>query len=41
MTDVLYIMLNVETIHYQRHTLGYDQTRIQEGLFAVVDRLIG
>mgnify|MGYP001034633116 CR=1 FL=1 len=40
LADVLYVMLNVETIHYQRHTLGYDQTRVIDGILRVADRLI-
>lgn len=39
LSDVLYVMVNVDTIHYQRHTLGYDLERIRAGLLDTFARL--
>lgn len=38
-TDVLYIMLDVNAIRFQRRHLGYDLPRIIAGLNATLDRL--
>lgn len=37
-TDVLYVMLDVVTIHYQTTTLGYDLSRIVDGLTLTLNR---
>jgi len=39
MTDILYVMLDVHTIYFQRTTLGYDTARIIEGLTSTVKSL--
>lgn len=39
LTDVLYIMLDVNTIRFQRHTRGYDVERIITGLHDTLERL--
>lgn len=39
--DVLYVMLNIETIEFQRRVLGYDGARIRQGLLATLDRFVG
>jgi AcrR family transcriptional regulator len=39
-SDVLYVMLDVNTIHFQKGTLGYDLARIIGGLLATLDRLL-
>ena len=38
--DVLYVMLDVQTQRFQRHTLHYDLERILRGLMATVDRIL-
>lgn len=38
LSDALYVMLNVETINYQRRTLGYDEERITAGVHDLVAR---
>lgn len=40
MTDVLYVMLNIDTIEFQRRALGYDGARIQRGLLTILNQLI-
>ncbi len=37
--DVLYIMLDVRTISFQRHQLGYSPQRILDGLNALIEKL--
>lgn len=37
--DVLYVMLDVMTIHYQYSLRGYDQTRIIDGLHSTMNAL--
>lgn len=39
-SDVLYVMLDVNTIHFQKRILGYDLERIRSGLCMTLDRLI-
>ena len=39
-SDMLYVMLHINTIHFQRNTLGYSVQRIQDGLQAAVDHLM-
>jgi hypothetical protein len=34
--DLLYIMLDAQTIRFQRQTLGYDQDKILDGLHATL-----
>ncbi len=41
MADGFYVLLDVQTIRFQRRTLGYDLARIKEGLSLMVDRLVG
>jgi AcrR family transcriptional regulator len=38
--DVLYMMVNINTINFQRHALHYSLERVIEGLWATVDRLL-
>jgi AcrR family transcriptional regulator len=38
-TDMLYVMLDVRTIHFQRTILGYDRDFIVDGLRRAVDKL--
>ncbi len=40
LTDLLYVMVDVRTIHFLRHARGYDMQRINDGLLAAVDRLL-
>jgi len=40
MTDVIYIMLDVSTIRFQRRALNYDKDRILNGLHETVNRFI-
>jgi len=40
LSDVLYVMLDVNTFSFQRHTLNYDVDRIISGLIDLVDRLL-
>ena len=40
-SDVLYVMVDVNTLHFQRQHHGYDLDRIISGLMAVVDQLAG
>jgi AcrR family transcriptional regulator len=40
-SDVLYIMLDVRTLHFQIVTVGHDMTRIVEGVLATLDKLVG
>jgi AcrR family transcriptional regulator len=40
MTDVIYVMLDVSTIRFQRRSLGYDKDRILGGLHEVLNRFI-
>jgi hypothetical protein len=37
--DVLYVMLDVQTIRFQRRVQGYDIERIVAGLHMMLDRL--
>ena len=39
MTDVLYVMIDVRTIYFQKQTLGYDTDRILDGLQTTLDQL--
>lgn len=39
--DVLYVMLDVQTIRFQRHTQRYDNQRIINGLVMTAERLLG
>jgi AcrR family transcriptional regulator len=39
-SDVLYVMVSVDTIHYQLHTLHYSEDRIREGVQTTLDRLV-
>lgn len=38
--DVLYVMLDVHTLYFQRETLGYDTTRIINGLISTLNSLV-
>ncbi len=38
--DVLYVMLDVQTLRFQRYTLGYDLERILDGMVTTIDRLL-
>lgn len=38
-TDLFYVMLDVHTLCFQRHTLGYDNTRILAGLRSTLQLL--
>lgn len=38
--DVLYVMMDVQTLRFQKETLGYDIVRILDGLNAVVSTLL-
>lgn len=40
LADTFYAMLDVQTIRFQRHNLGYDVERIQAGFDLLVDRLL-
>lgn len=40
-SDVLYVLLDVQTLQFQRNTLGYDVARIIHGLRSTADRLLG
>jgi AcrR family transcriptional regulator len=40
MSDVIYVMLDVTTIRYQRRALGYNQERILAGLRDILERFI-
>jgi AcrR family transcriptional regulator len=39
LSDVLYVMLDVQTIHFQRHVLGYSFERVINGLLDTLERL--
>jgi AcrR family transcriptional regulator len=39
LTDVLYVMVNVDTIHYQLHRHGFDYERIRDGVRETFARL--
>jgi AcrR family transcriptional regulator len=39
LSDSLYVMLDVNTIYFQKNRLGYDLERIATGLLEMVDRL--
>lgn len=39
-SDVLYVLINVETIHYQLHALNYGEQRIRDGVQTTLDRLV-
>jgi AcrR family transcriptional regulator len=39
LSDTLYVMVNVETIHYQLHTRGYTRHRIVDGILMLFARL--
>jgi hypothetical protein len=41
LSDSLYVMLDVNTIYFQKNRLGYDLERITTGLLEMVDRLEG
>ena len=41
LTDTLYMMLDVNTIRFQMHNLGYERQRILDGLNDLLTRLIG
>ncbi|HLV36427.1 MAG TPA: helix-turn-helix domain-containing protein [Spirillospora sp.] len=38
-TDILYVMMDVRTLQFQKRTLGYDTQRIIDGLHSVVSLL--
>jgi AcrR family transcriptional regulator len=38
--DVLYVLLNIQTILFQRRSLGYSSERIQQGLLTTLDKLL-
>ena len=40
-SDVLYVMLDIRTIYFQRRILGYKPERIMAGLLSTLDRLLG
>ncbi|MEQ8671802.1 MAG: TetR/AcrR family transcriptional regulator [Aggregatilineales bacterium] len=40
LTDTLYILLDVHTLRFQHHSLGYDLQRIVDGLNDVLTRLL-
>jgi AcrR family transcriptional regulator len=40
LTDVLYVMLDIQTLHFQRHLQGYTLERVIQGLFATLERLV-
>lgn len=40
LSDVFYVLIDVNTIYFQRHFLHYDVDRIIDGLFHTVDRLV-
>ena len=40
LTDVIYVMLDVTTIRFQRRALGYDRERILEGINDLLERFI-
>lgn len=40
MTDVIYIMLDVSTIRFQRRALGYDRDRILNGIRDLIKRFV-
>ncbi len=40
-SDVLYVLLDVQTLQFQRNALGYDVERIIRGLRSTADRLLG
>jgi AcrR family transcriptional regulator len=40
-TDVLYVMLDVRVVGFQKRTLDYTTERIIEGLMTAIDRLVG
>lgn len=40
LTDVLYVMVSVETIHYQLHALDYSHERICDGVVDTFARLV-
>lgn len=40
MADMLYIMLDVQTLWFQRQTLGYDGDRIVAGICATLDHIL-
>jgi len=40
LSDVLYVMVNVETIHFQLHSRGYDYERIRDGVMETCARLL-
>jgi len=40
MTDVIYVMLDVSTIRFQRRALGYDRERILQGFRDLLDRFV-
>ena len=38
--DTLYLLLDVQTIRFQRYLLGYDTSRVLDGLLETIDRLL-
>lgn len=40
LADSFYVLLDVQTIRFQRRTLGYDLPRIKAGLDMLVDRIV-
>jgi len=40
MTDVIYVMLDVSTIRFQRRALGYDRERILQGFRNLIERFV-
>ncbi len=40
MTDVIYVMLDVSTIRFQRRALGYDRERILQGFRDLIERFV-
>ncbi len=41
LADTLYVMLDVRTVTFQMRTLGYGVARIEDGLNALIDRVLG
>ncbi|GAB4512374.1 MAG: TetR/AcrR family transcriptional regulator [Anaerolineae bacterium] len=39
--DVFYVLLDAQTIYFQRQSLGYDRQRILDGLHATLSRFVG
>lgn len=41
LTDVIYVMLDVVTVHFQTESLGYSTEQVFDGLIETLDRLTG